>query len=296
MAPRETLLLVADAPMLALACEMRDAARSGGYSCELALLSTVRRAGEPPPEFTRKLLDRDKFGAALLVTSRSLSHTDTRRWACYKAGLRIASMPGLTRDMLARLFQRGAIRKLSEPLERVAAGLEGVSNLRVRSSRNTDISFSIAGRKIYHDNGLYDNPGRFGNLPAGEICLAPVEGSVSGVLVVDVAFAGIGRVNDLRLEIEGSRIMAARGEGSRRLLGLLPMPAERVVGEFGIGVNPLARPGPITLEAEKAMGTVHFGFGDNRSFGGSNAASGHWDAVLLCDEITADGRRISLLG
>lgn len=287
----ETLLIVADTPRETLADGMCRAARGLGYGCETALVGTVHRAGQAPEGFTRELLGR--YRAALLVTSRSLSHTDVRRWACREAGSRIASLPALTLDMLGRLFPPGALSALAGRVERAAGRLEGVTGVRVRTPRGTDISFSVLGRKVYRDTGIYDRPGRFGNLPAGEICVAPVEGSAEGVLVVDVAFAGIGRVTGLSLEIVAGRIESACGRGSRRLLQLLREPEHRVLGEFGIGVNPLARPGPITLEAEKAVGTVHFGFGDNRSFGGFNAAGGHWDAVLLCDEIETDGCGLS---
>ena len=79
------------------------------------------------------------------------------------------------------------------------------------------------------------------------------------------------------------------------LLSLLDKPEFRVVGEFGVGTNPLAMPCEVTLEAEKAVGTIHLGFGDNRSFGGENAAAGHWDAVMRCSNLELDGSRLDLL-
>jgi leucyl aminopeptidase (aminopeptidase T) len=42
------------------------------------------------------------------------------------------------------------------------------------------------------DTGILGEKGAFGNLPAGEACLAPVEGKTSGVAMIDGAMAGVG--------------------------------------------------------------------------------------------------------
>ena len=123
---------------------------------------------------------------------------------------------------------------------------------------------------------------------------APVEGTARGRVVVDVAFAGVGAVERLELTIENGSLKSASGSRAKRVLALIAGPAARLLAEFGIGTNSMAQPGANTLEAEKAVGTVHFGFGDNRSFGGSNAAAGHWDAVLRCRQIELDGQPLAL--
>ena len=126
------------------------------------------------------------------------------------------------------------------------------------------------------------------------IVRAPVEGTARGRVVVDVAFAGVGAVERLELTIENGSLNSASGSRAKRVLALIAGPAARLLAEFGIGTNSMAQPGANTLEAEKAVGTVHFGFGDNRSFGGSNAAAGHWDAVLRCRQIELDGQPLAL--
>ena len=290
----EVLLIVADPPLYELAGRMADTARRLGFACELLQTGPVEKAGAAPAEFTRETLAR--YPAALLVTSRSLSHTETRRLACRTDRVRMASMPGITGDMLQRLFVPGAAEKIGSGTAKLAARLEGAADIRIRTGRGTELEFSLAAREIYLDTGLYRAPGAFGNLPAGEISAAPVAASARGKVTVDVAFAGLGAVEELSLEIEDGSLVAAHGDGSRDLLDLLSGAAERVLGEFGIGTNPLARPCAVTLEAEKARGTVHFGFGDNRSFGGENFAHGHWDAVVRCGEIEVDGRVLKLGG
>ena len=293
LARGEHLLLVADPPKRRLAGEMTDAARELGFSAGLLRIGPIEKTGCAPPEFTTKALTM--CAAALLVTSRSLSHTEQRRAACHEKGVRIASMPGLSPEMLCRLFKPGKPKEVAERTLALAARLEDVCRIRVRNRQGTDFDLELTGRKIYTDTGLYHHPGSFGNLPAGEVCAAPAASTLEGRAVVDVAFAGLGAVQSLILELHQGRLKNARGTDAQRLLSLLDKPEFRVVGEFGIGTNPLARPCEITLEAEKAIGTVHLGFGDNRSFGGDNAAAGHWDAVLRCDSLELDGSRLDLL-
>jgi leucyl aminopeptidase (aminopeptidase T) len=288
----ESLLIVADPPLASLVERMTAAARESGFRCALLEIGPVERAGQAPPDFTVRALARAK--AVLLVTSRSLSHTEQRRAACREHGVRIASLPGLTAEMLCRLFPAGGASQVAERTLAALPWLEGAGPVRIRTERGTDLRFSLAGRKVYTDTGIYTRPGAFGNLPAGEVCAAPAAGSLEGSLVVDVAFAGLGAVDSLRLEIADGKIAEATGSRSADLLALLAPGPDRTAGEFGLGTNPLARLGPVTLEAEKAVGTVHFGFGDNRSFGGENRASGHWDAVLRCERIEVDGREVRL--
>src|SRR5207249_9212830 len=56
---------------------------------------------------------------------------------------------------------------------------------RVTTPAGTDITLSIEGRQGIADTGLLTRRGSFGNLPAGEAFLAPVEGTAEGIIVVD---------------------------------------------------------------------------------------------------------------
>ncbi|MEA1997033.1 MAG: aminopeptidase [Gemmatimonadota bacterium] len=297
LSSKETLLIVADPPMMGLAGRMVQAAREGGWRSELVEVGEVEKAGCAPEGFTDELLGAG-WSAALLVTSKSLSHTSQRRKACYEIGLRIASMPRLSEDMLCRLFRPGAADGVKKRTDALAARLEGAVMLRVCTRQGTELELSIEGRKIYTDTGFYREPGRFGNLPAGEVCAAPVPGTAHGRLVVDVAFAALGTgmpVEGLVIEIEKGSMVRVTGPGSERVERLLARAPDRVAGEFGIGTNRLATLCPVPLEAEKAVGTVHIGFGDNISFGGENRdATGHWDAVMRCERIEVDGRTLDL--
>jgi leucyl aminopeptidase (aminopeptidase T) len=61
----------------------------------------------------------------------------------------------------------------------------------ITSPRGTKLSFSINGRAGIPDTGILNKPGEFGNLPAGEAFIPPVEGTANGLLLVDGAIADI---------------------------------------------------------------------------------------------------------
>lgn len=292
LSPRETLLVVADSSRAGLAAAMVEGALAAGFGCSLALVDEVLRAAQAPRGFSEQLLKTAP--AALLVTGKSLSHTEVRRRACRVHGTRIASLPDFSEDMLFRLFTPASAGSVAGRTTELAREVEGACSVRLEGPAGTELELCVKGRKLYLDTGLYHAPGNFGNLPAGEVAWSPVPGSAQGRIVADIAFAGLGAVMGLELIIRDGRLAEARGPLSGELLELLGGEPERVLGEFGIGCNALARPCAITLEAEKAAGTVHFGFGDNRSFGGDNSASGHWDCVVGCSRLQIDNRVVEL--
>ena len=290
----ERVLVVSDEPMHDIAQTLLSAAKNSGVGAEILELPTVQEAGLAPEGFTANVFEG--YSAALLATSRSLSHTAARRSACRDMGLRIASMPGITPEIIRRLFRPGYAEKIAAINRFVAKKIGDMQpgSVQIKSPKGTDLFLSITGRKLYTDSGIYDSPGRFGNLPAGEIAWAPVAETASGRVVFDVAFAGVGSVNKLTMTLDRGRVIDVVGDEAAKVWRLLSGDTERILGEFGIGTNPYAIPGPVTLEAEKAVGTVHLGFGDNRSFGGTNVAAGHWDGVMLIDEVLFDGKAIDI--
>jgi leucyl aminopeptidase (aminopeptidase T) len=69
-------------------------------------------------------------------------------------------------------------------------------------------------------------------------------------------------------------------------------PATRVLGEFGIGLNPNAKLTGYMLEDEGVLGTCHLGIGSNLSFGGLNDVPFHLDHIIRDATITVDGKVI----
>jgi leucyl aminopeptidase (aminopeptidase T) len=158
----------------------------------------------------------------------------------------------------------------------------------VTTHLGTDLTFSIAGRDIKADTGLIHQPCQFGNLPAGECFVAPLENSAEGMLVVDKSFPGLVVDQPVRMIFEKGRAVAVEGGAEAHGENC------RVIAELGIGTNPKARLTGNLMTDEKVMGTIHVAIGDNASpsYGGANEAPIHIDGVVGQPTLVVDGESL----
>jgi diguanylate cyclase (GGDEF)-like protein/PAS domain S-box-containing protein len=281
----ETVLIVTDRRMMDLARMFEDEARRLGVDVMLMSMTERETHGAEPPDLVAQAI----LGAdiALLITTKSLSHTRARIRASDK-GVRIASMPGADGTRLEYLLDID-YPKLKTRAESLEKKLSATREVRITAPNGTDLTFEITDRKIYLDIGAFHNKGDFGNLPAGEVCLSPVEGTARGRLVVDGSMGGLGKLPEpLDLEIADGQLVSSNSQPFERLLDKHGDGA-RSIGEFGIGLNPNAIIVGNTLEDEKAVGTIHIAFGNNLAFGGTNGVPCHLDGVVLKPTVELDG-------
>ncbi len=181
-----------------------------------------------------------------------------------------------------------------------APALEGAHRVHIISPKGTDVSLGIAGRPLDKDVGVVGRETALSNLPAGEVCLAPLEDQTEGTVVFDLAFMDGRRVEDLEVRFEAGRatlVGAAREfEFVQRVVAASGAGAD-VIGELGIGINPaVGEPCGYTLTDEKILGTVHLALGDNEMLGGANPSTLHWDMMVLGPTVKVDGRPILAAG
>ena len=168
----------------------------------------------------------------------------------------------------------------------------------------TDCTFDVTGREWKLDDGVLDQPGAFGNLPAGEAFVAPLATGADGLCVIDrsIALGGVGLVDEpIRMTFERGRIVAIEGGSSAAATRAAIAEAGEgadVVAELGIGTNAGARITGSVITDEKVLGTAHVAFGDNASgsYGGDNRAAIHVDGVMADATIEADGAVVMQLG
>ncbi len=228
------------------------------------------------------------------ITTPSISHTKARREAC-RAGVRIASLPGITLNTFSRI---GAINfdKLIRRSKKIADILSMAKEAHLTAPNGTDLIIPIKKHKGYSDTGILDAPGAFTNLPAGEASIAPDEDGCEGQLVVDSGM-GVNPQDDDRVTIVIKAGRAARisgGQTARKLSQYLSKfgTESRLVAEFGIGTNDAAQISGYALEDEKVLGTTHVALGNNVSFGGSNDVPIHLDAIIYKSTVEIDGKLI----
>jgi len=287
----ESVLIVTDPARTDLAGIFESTAKEFTDSVELiSFTGQTENAQEPPEDVAKEMTEAD---VVLLVTTYSLSHTQARKKACL-AGARIASLPGITLDMIARTLTID-YQTVADLSNQVARALTKGNRVKIISPGGTKLNLSIAGRRGIADTGQFTQPGDFGNLPAGEGFIAPLEKSISGVIVFDGAFADIELDSPIKLEIKNGRAVKISGGRAaaalNRLIKQIGPKAERI-GEFGIGTNAAAQLSPEVLEAEKVYGTAHLALGNNVGFGGKINVPFHSDGIILKPTVTIDGRVI----
>ncbi|MGQ9639694.1 MAG: aminopeptidase [Candidatus Bathyarchaeia archaeon] len=263
--------------------------------------SVGRSSAEPGVEVSERMLYTDVL---LAVTTYSITHTDARASATGR-GVRVASMPGLLPEML---YPGGPIdidyRKVAVESVKIAELLSDTSEIRLKSESGTDLTFILEGRKGLSDTGIYTEPGSWGNLPAGEAYIAPVEGTAEGLVIIEGGWHP-GLMEDMGLLFYEGRLVEVKGGGDvgdamRRFLRLGEMNElsilRRNLAEFGVGTNPKARRIGNVLEAEKMRGTVHIGLGSNSHFGGRVKADYHQDFIINRPTVEADGEKVMVKG
>ena len=287
--PADRVLVLCNDGQRAIADAIALAAEGAARSVRIVEYTTLTRDGEEPPRFVAEAM-----AAATVIcapTTFSLSHTRARAEATGR-GARIATMPGITPEIFRRAL-RVDYGELKRAGERVAAELSAASTCRVISPAGTDLVLSLEARIAICDDGDLQGEAAWGNLPAGEAFIAPIEQRGEGTIVFDGALAGYGMLHEpLRVIIVGGEAVDADGAAAPWLLDTLDAggPTGRLVAELGIGTNPLAIPTGNILEDEKALGTAHVAFGTSASFGGTNVSTVHIDGILLQPTVELDGR------
>ena len=293
--PAEEVLVICNPATEELGVLLRIDAQGEGADATLAVISERdSHAAEPPATVAAAMLAAD---VVVAPTIQSLSHTAARK-AATEAGARVASMPGVTEEMLARVM--GAdMETLRERSELVRAALSDGAEARITCPRGSDLRLGIEGRTGICDAGDLPERGAFGNLPCGEGYIAPVEGTGEGTLVVDGSIAGIGAVaTPVSLTVRDGHLTDASGEEGARLMELLTVHGDggTNVAELGIGTNEEAILSGEILEDEKILGSAHVAFGASAAIGGTVQVPVHLDCVVLEPTVEIDGKEIVRAG
>jgi leucyl aminopeptidase (aminopeptidase T) len=220
---------------------------------------------------------------------------------------RLGHCPGVTIDMLTE----GALaltpqehKNMQSHAERLIQALNRAIEVEIRNPAGTNLTLSTEKREFFTDTKLDWRSMKWMNLPTGEVIVAPVEDSLNGRLVCDMAIGGIGKLKT------PAEVVAKNGKAQKLLSkdnGILRQVKgtfetddwSDIVGEFAFGINPQARFVNEFLEAEKILGTVHIAFGANTDMpGGKNPSKNHIDFLISKPTVEVkkeDGKIITVL-
>jgi len=190
---------------------------------------------------------------------------------------------------------------MREEQKKISRLLEKNRVIRIQSEKGTDITFSLEGRTILLDSGIFtaedfEQGNMTTNWPCGEVWVAPVEPSANGVAVFDTVFHQGKKITDLELTFRNGKVVNHRARENGDLFAAMLGEAEGdrdMIGEFAIGTNPeVTRVTGDTMLDEKIVGTVHLALGSNRYFGGNNVSTLHKDMVILGPTLYAGGTKV----
>jgi aminopeptidase len=220
---------------------------------------------------------------------------------------RLGHCPGVTADMLTE----GALALTSEEhksmqghAEKLMGVLQDTLTVEISNPAGTSLTLRADDRKFFTDTKLDWKTMKWMNLPTGEVIVAPVEDSLNGKLVCDMAVGGIGKLREpIEVTTKKGRVqnVFSRDTDHLRRIKKTFQTDEwaDVIGEFAFGINPKARFADEFLEAEKMLGTVHVAFGANTDMpGGKNPSNNHMDLLISEPTVTVtkkNGETVTIL-
>ena len=254
------------------------------------------------PELCKAALDEAQV--CMMITTGSYTHTKGRAEATER-GCRIASMPGITEDIVKMTL--GADYDEVERIGNILAEkLTKAEKIHITTEAGTDLTLYCGGREGIADTGKLTEKGAFGNLVAintqtKEVLAVGNEakdmiGRTPGNIVAirpmkDGVIADFKVMEEpLTLTFADGRIVKTEGadaEMFEEFVGQFDDTAKNVC-EFGIGTNPTCEIMGNGLVDEKVFGTIHIACGNNLFMGGQQDCDMHYDMIINAPTVWID--------
>ncbi len=292
VSPGEKVLIIADTEKQQIGQALFDQAIEAKSEAMFVIMLPRARHGEEPPKGIAELMKH--VDVIVAPASCSLTHTQARREAS-KVGVRIATMPMIIPQMFTTGGLTADFYAVRDRIETASKKIGNADSAHITTVKGTDLKMHISPGRWVKDTGIFSEKGQYGNLPAGELFLAPDEGTANGMLVIDGAMAGVPELDEpIRITIkDGFAENIEGGQGAEQLQKILTEAGEKLkeagknpklvynIAELGIGMNDKAGVINNPLEDEKVLGTVHVAVGDNSTFGGTVKAGVHLDGIIM---------------
>ena len=254
---------------------------------------------EPPGAVAAMMAEA---GAIIELTSLFIGSSRARRDATDR-GARYLAMPGVRLGT----FRAGGpldvdFEQLRADAEHVGRAWGAAQKFRLTSRGGTDLRGSVADRPGRVLHGIATQPGAYMAPPDIESGTAPVEGTVSGTVVVDgdLLFMGLGPLPEpVVLHIVDGQLRGIEGAERRRLTTMLERcQDDRMtnLAEVSVAFNPAGSICSVPMETESARGTAHVALGNSIAYGGVVNAVAHLDCVMRDATLELDGRAVMIEG
>jgi leucyl aminopeptidase (aminopeptidase T) len=266
----------------------------------LARMPNPRLPGAEPPGAVAAMMLHAT--ATIELTSLFIGSSAARR-AATDRGARYLAMPGVRLNT----FRAGGplavdFERLRMDAERVGAAWDRASEFRLTSRGGTDLRGSVRERPGRVLHGMARDPGAYMAPPDVESGTAPVEGSATGVVVIDadLLFMGEGPLDEpVVLHVAEGRLTGVEGAERGRLLSMLERCQDDQmanIAEVSVAFNPAGTVCSVPMETESSRGSAHIALGNSIAYGGRVNAVAHLDCVMRDAVLELDGRVVMAEG
>lgn len=213
--PGEKIVIFCDEEKL----EIGKAFASGAVELGLWTRMIVFRTGTNEirteiPEIALQVIMREKPDICINILRKNVKETPFRvsliTYETRNKRVRLGHCPDITLDMLsegALALTKKEHKELQNKAKLLIDKLKGVVEVEITSPAGTGLRFRIDGRDFFTDTLLNWKEMHWMNLPTGEVICAPVEDSLEGLLVCDIAAGGIGRVDkEININIKEGKV------------------------------------------------------------------------------------------
>jgi len=307
----ESLVIVCDDEKKEIGKAFADGALTLGLWTRLVMLETSDKTRKEIPSQLLEVLTEQKPDVYVNLLRESREETPFRikiiRLQRRDIRSRLGHCPGVTLAMLiegALALTAEEHRRMQNFADKLILALDGAVTIEISNLAGTNLFLGVEGREFFTDTKYDWRLRKWMNLPTGEVIVAPLENSLNGRLVCDMAIGGIGPIKTpVEIVAKNGQAQKATSEDKEVLKKVRDTlntdEWSDVVGEFAFGINPEAKLVQEFLEDEKILGTTHIAFGHNTDFpGGRNASKNHMDLLISRPTVKitkADGSSTTIL-
>ncbi|MFW9919679.1 MAG: aminopeptidase [Candidatus Thorarchaeota archaeon] len=308
--PGESILIITDDVRKDVGTVFAEGALRLGLWTRMLVLETSEREFRkvPPPELIEMINSPRQPDIFINILRGNAQETPFRisiiKLETRKGRSRLGHCPGINMEMLtegALSLSREENATMQQYARNLLASLQDVESVHVTSPSGSDFTFSVKGRTWFSDTFLNWKDMKWMNLPTGEVLVGPVETSMNGTLVCDLAVGGVGPLKKpVTIKTENGKVISVECEDKDALKIIIDTQATdemaKHIGEFAFGLNPKARIVEEFLESEKVGNAIHVAFGNNMDYPGivANNSANHQDFLVGKPTVTisyADGRK-----
>ena len=266
----------------------------------VARMPSPRLPGAEPPSAVAAMMLH--AAATIELTSLFIGSSAARRAATDRGG-RYLAMPGVRLDTFRPVGPLAVdFERLRIDAEHVGAAWGAARAFRLTSRAGTDLRGSVEDRPGRVLHGMAREPGAYMAPPDVEAGTAPVEGTASGVVVIDadLLFMGQGPLDEpVVLHVADGRLTGIEGAARGRLESMLERCADDQmanIAEVSMGFNPAGTVCSVPMETESSRGSAHIALGNSIAYGGRVNAIAHLDCVMRDAVLELDGHVVMAEG